>query len=326
MLSGWSTSLNLVFFSLTWTTIAMTYSPLQLEFFGPLFLRTMLYILPSALFLFIDLLIPSLMAELKAQGEMGLPGRQKGGAKKLRRVVGWSVFNVLLAVGLQAGIEWLVTDVFKMRSLLLIKGSRWSVNHLPNPWSLFKHAILGLVSRNILQYYIHNHLLHPPTGGTLAQWHQTWHHSIYVPYSFVAAYDHPACYLLHRFLPLYLPAIAFRFHMMTYLLLLTLFSLEELFTYSGYNILPSTIMLRGMARRTDAHMMTQGKGNYGPLGVLDWVNGTTVGADVMEDLQEEMEKHHVQERAGSAIDDAGDAANGIAGKLKSRARKGRGKK
>ena len=113
--------------------------------------------------------------------------------------------------------------------------------------------------------------------------------------------------------------------MMTYLLLVSIFSLEELFTYSGYNILPSTIMLKGMARRTDAHMMTQGKGNYGPLGVLDWVNGTTVGADVMDDLQDEMEKHHVQERAGNAIDDAGDAASGFAGKLKNRARKGRGK-
>ena len=113
---------------------------------------------------------------------------------------------------------------------------------------------------------------------------------------------------------------------MTYLLLVSAFSLEELFTYSGYNILPSTIMLKGMARRTDAHMMTQGKGNYGPLGVLDWVNGTTLGADVMDDLQDEMEKHHVQERAGSAIDEAGDAANGFAGRLKKRATKGKGKK
>jgi hypothetical protein len=127
----------------------MTYSPLQLEFFGPLFLRTMLYILPSGLFLLIDICIPSLMVELKAQGDMGLPGRQREGAKKLKRVVGWSILNVLLAVGLQAATEWLVTDVFKMRSLLLIKGSRWSLNHLPNPWSLFKHAIVGLLSRNV---------------------------------------------------------------------------------------------------------------------------------------------------------------------------------
>lgn len=113
---------------------------------------------------------------------------------------------------------------------------------------------------------------------------------------------------------------------MTYLLLLALSSLEEVFVYSGYNVLPSTIMLRGMARRADAHMMSQGKGNFGPLGVLDWMHGTTLGADVMDDLQDEMEKHHVQERSGRAINEAGDTANGIAGKLKGKAKRGRGKK
>ncbi|KAF2473788.1 uncharacterized protein BDR25DRAFT_323503 [Lindgomyces ingoldianus] len=326
MLSSWSTSLNLVFFSLTWTTIAITYSPLQLEFFAPLFLRTFLYLLPSGLFLLFDLLLPSLAVELKAQGEIGLPARQKGGARKVRRVVGWACFNSILAVAVQAGVEWLVTDVLRMRSLLLIKGSAWTLNHLPNPWTLFKHSVLGLVLRNTLQYYIHLYILHSPSGGIFAHWHQTWHHSIQLPYSFVAAYDHPACYLLYRFIPLYLPAVAFRFHIMTYLLLLALFSLEEVFTYSGYNVLPSTIMLRGMARRTDAHMMSQGKGNYGPIGVLDWAHGTTLGADVMDDMRDEMEKHNVQERTGRAIDQAGDATNGLGTKLKNRARKGRGRK
>jgi hypothetical protein len=115
---------------------------------------------------------------------------------------------------------------------------------------------------------------------------------------------------------------------MTYLLLLAIFSLEELFTYSGYNVLPSTIMLRGMARRIDGHMMSEGDGNFGPLGVLDWVHGTTLGRDVMDDLKAEMEKHDVQDRTGRAIGDAGDTANGVANdvtsKMKRRARKGRG--
>jgi hypothetical protein len=149
MLSSWSTSLNLVFFSLTWTTIALTYTPLQLEFLGPLFIRTTLYILPSILFLLFDLSVPSLAVEIKAQGAGGLPGRQRGGAKKVRAVVAWSVVNVLLGVALQAGVEFLFTGVFRMRSLLLIKGSAWTLNHLPNPWGLVKHAIIGIVSRNV---------------------------------------------------------------------------------------------------------------------------------------------------------------------------------
>jgi hypothetical protein len=288
----------------------------------------MLFLLPSALFLLFDLGVPSLAVEIKSQGGMGLPSRQRGGLPRVRRVVGWSVFNVLLAVALQAGVEWAVTDVLRMRSLLLIKGSAWSFNHLPNPWSLGKHFVIGLAARNvslqscsnscigvsanspvaqILQYYIHLHILHSPRGGQLAAWHQTWHHSITVPYSFVAAYDHPVVYLLYRFLPL------------------AMGSLEDVFTYSGYSVLPSTIMLRGMARRTDAHMMSQGQGNFGSIGILDWAHGTTLGADVVDDLKTEMDKHNVKERSANAIDGAGDKANDAAGGLAAKFRRGSGK-
>ncbi|KAF1966138.1 hypothetical protein BU23DRAFT_560465 [Bimuria novae-zelandiae CBS 107.79] len=314
MLSSWSTSLNLVFLSLTWTTLALTYSPLQLEFFGPLLLRTILYLVPSALFLLVDVGVPSLAVEIKAQGDRGLPGRQTGGVKKIRRVVLWSCVNVMLAVALQAGLECLVTDILHLRSLLVIKGSRWSLNHLPNPWKLAKHLGIGIVSRNILQYYIHRDILHSPSGGILARLHQTWHHSVRTPYSFVAAYDHPLPYLLRRFVPVYIPAIIFRFHLTTYLLIIALTSLEELFTYSGYSVLPSTIMLRGMARRVDAHMASQ-DGNYGSIGALDWCHGTTLtGNTVVDDLGDEMEKHDVQERT-----------NGMASRLKSKAKKAKGR-
>lgn len=325
MLSSWSTGLNLIFLSVAWTTIAASYSPLQLELVAPLVLRLSLYIIPSLIFLLFDIGLPSLSVEFKSQGQWGIPNNQKGGARGVRRVIAWSCANVLLTVALQAGIEFLVTDVLQMRSLLLIKGSRWGLNHLPNPWTMVKHGIIGLLSRNVLQYYIHTHLLHSPTGGALANLHQNWHHSIKIPYSFAANYDHPVCHILHRFLPLYLPAITLRMHILTYLILVAIFSLEETFVYSGYNVLPSTIMLRGMARRADAHMMSEGEGNYGCTGVLDWCHGTTLGKDVVEDLKAEMEKHDVEGKAGKAIDGAGEAANGLAGKF-GRARKGRGKK
>ena len=45
----------------------------------------------------------------------------------------------------------------------------------------------------------------------------------------MADYDHPVCHLVHRWLPLYLPAVALRMHILTYLLLVAFFSLEETF-------------------------------------------------------------------------------------------------
>jgi len=53
--------------------------------------------------------------------------------------------------------------------------------------------------------------------------------------------------------------------------------------------------------------------------VLDWCYGTTSGADVMDDVRDEMERRDVQERTGKAMDDMGT-------RLKGRARRGRGKK
>jgi uncharacterized membrane protein len=138
MLSSWSTSLNLVFLSLAWTTIAATYSPLQLEAFAPLFIRLTLYIFPSLFFLLFDIGIPSLSTEFKSQGKHGIATWQKGGKRKLWRVVGWSVANVCLTVVVQAAVEWAVTE-----------GSKWGLNHLPYPWTMIKHAVMGLLARNV---------------------------------------------------------------------------------------------------------------------------------------------------------------------------------
>ena len=68
---------------------------------------------------------------------------------KVRRVLLWSCANVVLCVVLQAALEFLVTDVLRLKSLLMIKGSRWGLNHLPSPWAMAKHALVGMLSRNV---------------------------------------------------------------------------------------------------------------------------------------------------------------------------------
>jgi hypothetical protein len=181
------------------------------------------------------------------------------------------------------------------------------------------------VTAQVLQYYIHRFALHAP-NSQLTKLHMAWQHSVRAPYAFVANYDHPLAWLVGRWLPLYLPAMVFRMHVLTFNLLLILVSLEEVFVYSGYSILPSNILLGGVARRQDAHLMSNGKGNFGPWGVLDWVHGTTIGdADVMDDIQEEMEKHHVDEKAGKAVEAGAGLIENVGSSLKGRG-KGRPKK
>ena len=109
----------------------------------------------------------------------------------------------------------------------------------------------------------------------LTRYHTSWYHALKAPYPLTAHYDHPLAYLVGKFLPTYLPALLFRFHMLTFLLYLSAISIEELFAYSGYTVMPTSYFLGGISRRTDEHLLTNGEGNFGPWGVMDWVCSTT---------------------------------------------------
>lgn len=64
-----------------------------------------------------------------------------------------------------------------------------------------------------------------------------------------------------------------------------------------------------MARRTEAHLMDGGRGNFGPFGIMDWIHSTAIGgSDVMDDVQKEVEKRDVKGKAKGAAHRASDAA------------------
>ena len=146
-----------------------------------------------------------------------------------------------------------------------------------------------------MTYVFHRYGLHSEQSP-LTKTHANWQHTVPAPFSLVAHYDHPIAYLIHVFLPTYLPAVIFRFHLLTYLLYLAVVSLEETFAYSGYNVLPSAFVLGGIARRQEKHLRGGGNGNYGCLGLVDFAMGTSVGEDLMDDVIDEAEEKQVVTR------------------------------
>jgi hypothetical protein len=82
--------------------------------------------------------------------------------------------------------------------------------------------------------------------------------------------------------------------MLTYILYLSLISLEETFAYSGYKALPTSVLIGGIARRADIHLLSRGDGNYGTWGIMDWVFGTSVADSVEDDLHEELDEEEVE--------------------------------
>jgi len=306
-LTTYSTSLNVLFFYMTWSTLVLSHPPIKVEVIGTLGIRTIFWLIPSLLFLIFDTVIPSLSVGIKTQGGAALPTRT-GGVQISRRgrrpgwytVMSLSLFNICLGVAIQAGVELLFTEVLNIRSALKVTTT------LPMPWGLAKDVVRGLLLREVFGYYIHRFALHPGSPNFVSRRHNSYFHSITAPYSFAAHYDHPASYILFRFLPVYLPSILFRIHLLEYLLLLSIVTLEETFTMSGYATIPG-IMLGGIARRQDLHSKGRGRGNYAPWGLLDWVHGTSLGPDVINDAQDEADKYQVKERGSKVLEKAKDS-------------------
>lgn len=143
---------------------------------------------------------------------------------------------------------------------------------------------------------IHRFVLHSDKSF-LAKYHLYWYHSLRAPYPLTAHYDHPLTYLVLNFIPTYAPAVLFRFHMLTYLLYLMMVSIEETFAYSGYTVMPTSFFLGGIARRTDMHLLTDGEGNFGSWGIMDWLCKTTVGdTDFVDDVTDEAEEREQRAR------------------------------
>ncbi|KAJ5091747.1 hypothetical protein NUU61_006617 [Penicillium alfredii] len=297
-LSSYSTSLNLLFFYMTWTTLVLSHPPLRVELFSTAAVRIFFYALPSLVFFLFDILTPSAAVVVKAQGETGLPGGKKRGKIRANelKVAGWALLNVGLGIAAQAAIEMLLVQVLHVRSAIKVSMK------LPMPWEMVKDMVRGLLGREILTYILHRYSLHS-RSSFLADCHETWYHSLSAPFPLTAHYDHPLAYLVSKFIPTYAPAMLFRFHMLTYLLYLTTISIEETFVYSGYTIMPTSFFLGGIARRTDMHLLTGAEGNFGPWGVLDWLCGTTVGdSSVEEDLIDEIEEREIEEKVRKAIE------------------------
>ncbi len=317
-LTSYSTSLNLLFFYITWSTLVLSNPPLNVEIIGTLSIRTFFYILPSLFFILFDTLLPSASSSLKALGSTALPLRTNDRASTLRllRTIGWSLFNALLGITIQSTVEILFTRALSVRSALRVTTT------LPMPWGIAKDLFRGYILREILTYTLHRYILHNDRPNVLSKMHEQWYHTeISSPFPISATYDHPAAYLIRAFLPTYIPAVLFRFHLLTYMIYTALISIEETFAYSGYSTVPTNFILGGIARRTDNHVMCGGEGNYGPWGLLDWIMGTSVGSDVMDDVVAEAKEHDVPERMDGAMQKAKKK-----GKEAVRSRTGRGKK
>lgn len=292
--TSWSTSMNILFFYMTWTSLVFAHSPIQVHISGLLVIRAIFWLIPSLIFLLFDLAVPSLAEGIKFGGRTALPPRNM---RRISKMLGLALLNLVILLLAEAVMSTAYKAVFRRTDFKMY-------TTLPLPWTVFKHSIFILGSREVLHFYIHKNILHG--NNWLARQHIAYaHKNPGAPCSIQLFTDHPLALVVHRLLPLYLPAIFLRPHMLTYFLVCIISTAEETLAMSGYTIIPGIIM-SGITQRVSIHYAGQGSSNYAALGVLDWAHGTSKGRGVFQDIQNEAEKHHLQERSA---DKANEGAN-----------------
>lgn len=269
--SSWSTSINLVFFYITWTTLVLTYSPSHIQIVGVAAIRLLFYFVPSLLFLFFDSAIPSLAANIKIAGDAGLPPRER----VLGKLLLLTLFNIAAEALLQASVSLLFSTALPLVSLGV--PTLFKTTAPPLPWLVFKQISFLSLGREVAVYYCHR-LLHSSPSSYLNQCHTSSyaHTREAPPFSLLLFADHPLSVLVLRLVPLYLPALIVRPHLLVFFLFTALVTVEETLAMSGYTAVPG-ILLRGITRRTAAHY-SQGPDsnvNFGAWGILDWLHATT---------------------------------------------------
>jgi hypothetical protein len=140
-----TTSLNFLFFWLTWTTLVLSHSPLKVELFGTLVVRLIFYLVPSVIFFLFDIALPSASLTFKAQGNVGLPSGHKRRKPTLNeaKIVAWSLFNILLSIAAQGAIEFTLTKLLRWRSLIKV------AVRLPYPWGITIDVARGFIIREV---------------------------------------------------------------------------------------------------------------------------------------------------------------------------------
>ncbi|KHN94119.1 Sterol desaturase family [Metarhizium album ARSEF 1941] len=285
-----STSVNIIFFYMTWTSLVFSHPALELHLSGVVVVRVIFWLIPSLVFLLFDAGFPGLAEGFKLGGRSALPTRD---ARKLAKMLALALLNVLACLASEAAVSVAYTLLFKRHVF------RMSTT-LPLPWTIFRHCLFIFASRELLNFYTHRYVLHG--SSWLARKHMAFAHAnAGAPFSLQAFTDYPLATLLHRCLPVLLPSVLIHTHMLTYFLVLIITSIEETLAMSGYTVVPGIIM-SGIAQRTAIHYAGKGASNFGAYGVLDWAHSTSQGRGVLDDVRQEADKHHVQEKSANKVD------------------------
>jgi sterol desaturase/sphingolipid hydroxylase (fatty acid hydroxylase superfamily) len=237
--------------STLWRDLLQRYPPTTIEFFGTSIIQLVCFWFVSAFYIALPYLFPAFSARHKLQKQEKQPTFAEI----------WECFlvvfrNQVFSICLQLGISLLHTKLGRPPS------HRFDLT-LPGPAEVARDIILSILLREILFYYIHRLLHHPSIYPTI---HKP-HHRFTAPVALAAQHATVTEHLFANIIPVSLPPIILKCHVVTFWAFLILELLQTTMVHSGYDF------FAGLARMHDLHH-EKFVVCFGTVGLLDWLHKT----------------------------------------------------
>jgi sterol desaturase/sphingolipid hydroxylase (fatty acid hydroxylase superfamily) len=234
-----------------WASTVASYNPHIIDIVGTQLIQVVFWWLPCTLYVLLDVIAPDFAARHKIQ-----PAPKQPSSAEIKHAALVSLRNQGIVLALEVSLATF--------AVLADRPPAFQVNaSLPTLKDFCQDFLICVLVREVLFYYAHR-ILH--TRSLYTAIHKV-HHRFTAPISFAAQYAHPIEHIVANTLPIALPPMLLRSHILTMWAFLACQLVETGTVHSGFDF------FRGAARKHDRHH-ERFNVYFGGLGLLDWIHGT----------------------------------------------------